>query len=66
MVCRRMSCATQRSKGPILANSLQVDRLNAGYGAVRVLEDISLSVSHAETVVLEGKSYRMKDRIDEP
>ena len=34
-----------------MANSLQVSRLNAGYGAVRVLEDISLSVSHAETVV---------------
>jgi branched-chain amino acid transport system ATP-binding protein len=48
-----------------LANSLQVDRLNAGYGAVRVLEDISLSVSHAETVVLlgtngNGKSTLMK------
>src|SRR4029077_14850405 len=51
--------------GPILANSLTVGRLNAGYGAVRVLEDISLSVSHAETVVLlgtngNGKSTLMK------
>jgi branched-chain amino acid transport system ATP-binding protein len=48
-----------------LANSLTVGRLNAGYGAVRVLEDISLSVSHAETVVLlgtngNGKSTLMK------
>ena len=63
--CRRTSCATPRSRGPILANSLQVSRLNAGYGAVRVLEDISLSVSHAETVVLlgtngNGKSTLMK------
>jgi branched-chain amino acid transport system ATP-binding protein len=48
-----------------LANSLTVSGLNAGYGAVRVLEDISLSVSHAETVVLlgtngNGKSTLMK------
>ena len=39
--------------------------LNAGYGLVRVLEDLSLSVSHAETVVLlgtngNGKSTLMK------
>jgi len=48
-----------------LANSLNISGLNAGYGAVRVLEDISLSVSHAETVVLlgtngNGKSTLMK------
>ncbi len=48
-----------------MANSLSVTRLNAGYGAVRVLEDISLSVAHAETVVLlgtngNGKSTLMK------
>jgi branched-chain amino acid transport system ATP-binding protein len=48
-----------------LANSLSIDRLNAGYGLVRVIEDISVSVSHAETVVLlgtngNGKSTLMK------
>jgi branched-chain amino acid transport system ATP-binding protein len=48
-----------------LANSLSIAGLNAGYAAVRVLEDISLSVSHAETVVLlgtngNGKSTLMK------
>jgi len=48
-----------------LANSLQISDLNAGYGSVRVLEGISLSVSHAETVVLlgtngNGKSTLMK------
>jgi len=48
-----------------LANRLSIFRLNAGYGAVRVLEDISVSVSHAETVVLlgtngNGKSTLMK------
>jgi len=48
-----------------LANSLSIDRLNAGYGLVRVIEDLSVSVSHAETVVLlgtngNGKSTLMK------
>ena len=48
-----------------MANSLSIAGLNAGYAAVRVLEDISLSVSHAETVVLlgtngNGKSTLMK------
>jgi branched-chain amino acid transport system ATP-binding protein len=46
-------------------SSLAISGLNAGYGAVRVLEDISLSVAHAETVVLlgtngNGKSTLMK------
>jgi len=44
---------------------LAISGLNAGYASVRVLEDISLSVSHAETVVLlgtngNGKSTLMK------
>jgi branched-chain amino acid transport system ATP-binding protein len=48
-----------------LANSLSIVGLNAGYGSVRVLEDISVSVSHAETVALlgtngNGKSTLMK------
>ena len=48
-----------------MANSLAIDGLSAGYGLVRVLEDISVSVSHAETVVLlgtngNGKSTLMK------
>ena len=46
-------------------NSLAISGINAGYASVRVLEDISLSVSHAETVVLlgtngNGKSTLMK------
>ena len=46
-------------------NSLSISGVNAGYGSVRVLEDISLSVSHAETVALlgtngNGKSTLMK------
>ncbi|MBV9585250.1 MAG: ATP-binding cassette domain-containing protein, partial [Alphaproteobacteria bacterium] len=48
-----------------MANSLSISGLNAGYASVRVLEDISLSVSHAETVALlgtngNGKSTLMK------
>jgi branched-chain amino acid transport system ATP-binding protein len=48
-----------------MANSLSIAGLNAGYGSVRVLEGISLSVSHAETVTLlgtngNGKSTLMK------
>jgi branched-chain amino acid transport system ATP-binding protein len=48
-----------------LANSLSISAINAGYGSVRVLEDISVSVGGAETVVLlgtngNGKSTLMK------
>ncbi len=48
-----------------MANSLAISGLNAGYGLVRVLENISVSVSHAETVALlgtngNGKSTLMK------
>jgi branched-chain amino acid transport system ATP-binding protein len=48
-----------------LANSLAIDGLNAGYGLVRALEDISVTVANAETVVLlgtngNGKSTLMK------
>jgi branched-chain amino acid transport system ATP-binding protein len=44
---------------------LTIERVNAGYGSVRVLEDISISVGHAETVTLlgtngNGKSTLMK------
>ena len=51
--------------GSSTGNSLAITGLNAGYGSVRVLEDISLGVSHAETVVLlgtngNGKSTLMK------
>ena len=48
-----------------MANSLSISRLSAGYGLVRAIDDISVSVSHAETVVLlgtngNGKSTLMK------
>jgi branched-chain amino acid transport system ATP-binding protein len=48
-----------------LASSLTISGLHAGYGRVRVLEDITLSVAPAETVALlgtngNGKSTLMK------
>jgi len=48
-----------------LASSLSISGIDAGYGAVRVLEDVSLSVAPGETVVLlgtngNGKSTLMK------
>jgi branched-chain amino acid transport system ATP-binding protein len=48
-----------------LASSLKITGIDAGYGAVRVLEDVSISVEPGETVVLlgtngNGKSTLMK------
>jgi branched-chain amino acid transport system ATP-binding protein len=48
-----------------LANNISIEGLHTAYGAVRVLEDVSLNVSGGETVVLlgtngNGKSTLMK------
>jgi branched-chain amino acid transport system ATP-binding protein len=48
-----------------LANSITVDGIDAAYGSVRVLEDVSMRVAGGETVVLlgtngNGKSTLMK------
>ncbi len=48
-----------------MANSLAIEGVDAAYGAVRVLEDVSLTVAGGETVVLlgtngNGKSTLMK------
>ena len=50
---------------PILDNSLTIDGIDAAYGSVRVLENVSLVVRGGETVVLlgtngNGKSTLMK------
>ena len=48
-----------------MASSLTIDGIHAGYGAVRVIEDVTLTVAPGETVVLlgtngNGKSTLMK------
>jgi branched-chain amino acid transport system ATP-binding protein len=48
-----------------LASSIRIEGLHAGYGAVRVIEDVSIGAAPAETVVLlgtngNGKSTLMK------
>jgi branched-chain amino acid transport system ATP-binding protein len=65
MECRTTSCAILKSKGPTLANNLTIAGIHAAYGAVRVIEDVSLKVHGGETVVLlgtngNGKSTLMK------
>jgi branched-chain amino acid transport system ATP-binding protein len=55
----------RKSREHTLANSLTITGVNAGYGAVRVLEDVSIAVNGGETVVLlgtngNGKSTLMK------
>lgn len=50
---------------PTLAASLSITRLDAGYGAVRVLHNVSLSVGEGQTIALlgtngNGKSTLMK------
>ena len=48
-----------------MANSLNIEKIHAGYGAVRVIENVSLNVDSGKTVVLlgtngNGKSTLMK------
>ena len=48
-----------------MASSITIEKVNAAYGAVRVIEDVSLNVNAGETVVLlgtngNGKSTLMK------
>src|ERR1700726_5356644 len=65
MECPKTSCAIPKSKGLILANSLTIAGIHAAYGAVRVIEDVSIKVDAGETVTLlgtngNGKSTLMK------
>jgi branched-chain amino acid transport system ATP-binding protein len=46
-----------------LANSLTITGLDAGYGAVRILHDVSLSVQAGETVVLLGTNGNGKSTL---
>jgi branched-chain amino acid transport system ATP-binding protein len=46
-----------------LANSIRVANVNAGYGAVRVLEDVSMDVDSGKTVVLLGTNGNGKSTL---
>jgi branched-chain amino acid transport system ATP-binding protein len=46
-----------------LANSLAIEGVHAGYGAVRVLEDVSLTVAAGETVALLGTNGNGKSTL---
>ncbi|HWG78924.1 MAG TPA: ABC transporter ATP-binding protein [Stellaceae bacterium] len=46
-----------------MANSLSIDGVNAAYGAVRVLEDISMGVGGGETVALLGTNGNGKSTL---
>jgi branched-chain amino acid transport system ATP-binding protein len=46
-----------------LANSLAIDGVHAGYGAVRVVEDVSLTVAAGETVALLGTNGNGKSTL---
>src|SRR5262249_8693351 len=63
MAIRRMWCATPMWCGRILASSLSISGLDAGYGAIRVLHDVSLSVGAGETVALLGTNGNGKSTL---
>lgn len=46
-----------------MANSLTIRNINAGYGAVRVLEDVSLDINPGKTVVLLGTNGNGKSTL---
>ena len=56
-------CAIPMSCGPILASSLSIAGIDAGYGAVRVLHDVSLLVRAGETVALLGTNGNGKSTL---
>src|SRR5919202_4997324 len=57
------SSATPRSRRRILASSLTLSGLAAGYGSVRVLHGVSLSVGAGETVALLGTNGNGKSTL---
>src|SRR5258708_8994724 len=52
-----------RSRGLTLANSLTIEKIDAAYGAVRVLEDVSLNVNGGETVLMLGTNGTGKSTV---
>src|SRR5689334_5848328 len=63
MARRPTWCAIPTSCEPILASSLAIAGLEAGYGAVRVLHDVSLAVNAGETVALLGTNGNGKSTL---
>src|SRR5215472_14972953 len=63
MAIRPTWCAIPMSCGPTLASSLAISGLDAGYGAVRILHDVSLSVGAGETVALLGTNGNGKSTL---
>ena len=63
MAIQPMWCVIPMSCGRILASSLDISGLDAGYGAVRVLHDVSLTVGAGETVVLLGTNGNGKSTL---
>ncbi len=53
----------QKWCGRTLANSITIENLSAGYGAVRVLNDISMHIGSGETVALLGTNGNGKSTI---
>ena len=50
-------------KGPILASSISVNNVTAGYGPVQVLHDVTVTVENGETVVLLGSNGNGKSTL---
>jgi branched-chain amino acid transport system ATP-binding protein len=46
-----------------LANSIRIENIHAAYGAVRVIEDVSMTVNAGETVVLLGTNGNGKSTL---
>ena len=46
-----------------MANSIRIENIHAAYGAVRVIEDVSMSVNAGETVVLLGTNGNGKSTL---
>ena len=50
-------------KGPILASSISVNNVTAGYGPVQVLHDVTVTAENGETVVLLGSNGNGKSTL---
>jgi branched-chain amino acid transport system ATP-binding protein len=53
----------RKSKGLILASSLTIAGIHAAYGAVRVIDDVSIKILGGETVVLLGTNGNGKSTL---